>query len=1091
MPYHYLSTDAQFNQKYQALLNFLQRHENTLFPDILTALGQFSDGHILKDLFVVNEDGKSFFHLAAAEENLELLAFLQATGHEINLQDINKKTPLYDACAKLKIKSVNALLGYGADPNLGDSHLLFEDVREIDGRNEQVIYKGETIPLVAAIESKAAVSVEQLPAITNINYSRLNKAELIEHAAAIIVKKLIDSGVAINLQTGAEHFSALHRGVALGKPLIVNTLAENHADFTLLSVDHMSALHMIVAYRSANEKQQSDAQIQMGKEKQIADIVIPRSGLVYKLKAEFGNTALHTAVIGSNSYVVKKICTMDYLFPQGKLLSITNKNGNSAIHEALLETYRDRDLATPKVLDILLRLATDADLAIVNARGESVKLLAERLIVEAQLTHNLVASSKIISDSIEDFFVGKDITGNVITNFVEFNQFEEIINELRDTEHLDNDLPRVSKQLDDIHAELNAIKQRNWISIKETEDLHQTVDRLLAEINERYSDIGYIQTLASVRELGLQAWMQEKLLLPNSFTGLERAANHEIDLTAAHNEYNSALNRLNTGDTVNAKIEILTSIERYIALKEYNFLEKPYEVLARLATGTTNEIKEYELNQKAILNNPVSNHNQQLKSHMALASLYQTLRKDRKFGEPLLPMVTEYNLFEQESFHFSEVYKFTQGTLDPDAHLVLQREMGVSTNGAKLGTYNIQQCVTVIVHDPQTGKFVLSHFDRYSGPLKFIDQILAEFPDVNRRNKLDVYITGGRDRSEERDPESTEPPAKEISDSNIKQVLKQLRVYDHLLNIREMSVGDKLSPQAVVFDPQAADGQRLQHRMPNRADSSLDSRASSMNIEASNPNEYLQPLRKIDYSKNELSRKMTFSEDQLNVKYNEFWHWYGDFPPKNKYYSQAWKHNQLFKSLLTCRNEANNGIMAQPAQSFDQGLFQGLNNYGAGIAQRINLNVASLRQQNNQASMDLIEVLRQPPQVAAVPHAFAPHQEPPRDENESSNELSEASAMSDDEQEWDEASPAKRICLSHRHKREAVDCFSREEVEEFTEKESPLDGEKIKIDSERFLDSLNRADPVKRIQLLKFAAESQLTGEQTPKVEKLEPVFMV
>lgn len=87
LPYHYLSTDAQFNQKYQALLNFLQRHENTLFPDILTALGQFSDGHILKDLFVVNEDGKSFFHLAAAEENLELLAFLQATGHEINLQE--------------------------------------------------------------------------------------------------------------------------------------------------------------------------------------------------------------------------------------------------------------------------------------------------------------------------------------------------------------------------------------------------------------------------------------------------------------------------------------------------------------------------------------------------------------------------------------------------------------------------------------------------------------------------------------------------------------------------------------------------------------------------------------------------------------------------------------------------------------------------------------------------------------------------------------------------------------------------------------------------------------------------------------------
>ncbi len=42
---------------------------------------------------------------------------------------------------------------------------------------------------------------------------------------------------------------------------------------------------------------------------------------------------------------------------------------------------------------------------------------------------------------------------------------------------------------------------------------------------------------------------------------------------------------------------------------------------------------------------------------------------------------------------------------------LLQREMGVSTNGAKLGAYNIQQCVTVIAHDPNTQKVVLSHFD--------------------------------------------------------------------------------------------------------------------------------------------------------------------------------------------------------------------------------------------------------------------------------------------------------------------------------------------------------------------------------------------
>ncbi len=57
---------------------------------------------ILKDLFVVNREGKSFLHLAAAQGDLVLIIFLKETDHEINHQDLNKKTPLYDACEKLK-----------------------------------------------------------------------------------------------------------------------------------------------------------------------------------------------------------------------------------------------------------------------------------------------------------------------------------------------------------------------------------------------------------------------------------------------------------------------------------------------------------------------------------------------------------------------------------------------------------------------------------------------------------------------------------------------------------------------------------------------------------------------------------------------------------------------------------------------------------------------------------------------------------------------------------------------------------------------------------------------------------------------------
>ncbi len=153
----------------------------------------------------------------------------------------------------------------------------------------------------------------------------------------------------------------------------------------------------------------------------------------------------------------------------------------------------------------------------------------------------------------------------------------------------------------------------------------------------------------------------KKLRLPNSFTGLERVANHEVALASAHTEYNLGLNLLDVGIIFDGKAELLKSIEHYIHLKEYNFLEKTFVVLVRLSMNSVNTIKEYELNQKTILNTATSSHNEQLKAHMVLASLYQVLRKE---GAPLPLEVTEENLFEKESFHFSKAYKFTQGPID-------------------------------------------------------------------------------------------------------------------------------------------------------------------------------------------------------------------------------------------------------------------------------------------------------------------------------------------------------------------------------------------------------------------------------------------
>lgn len=372
---HYVAMiERFFDEQYRNLADHVRQNPNKTFQVILNELP--SDYSFKNKIFAYNNrDGKTFLHRATVEGNTRLVNFLLSAGFEVDRLDKDGKSALYYACDNLDLKTVDTLLTHGADPNMGED---------------------KAIPLVATIQSKKFITVDEL-SLKEDDFYNIKTDEQAEHTAALIVKKLIEYNVDINLQTSDAKLSPLHRAVASRKPLIVKELIDNNVDCSLLSKDGLSALHIVVEYRSKEEKQEQQQEMQQ--EKEIANLVIPYSGAVYALQdPEFGNTPLHTAVIGSNPEVVAMLCENDYLFPQLKLLSIRNKEGNTAIHAALLEAQRG-----PRVLNILLQLATEDDLAVRNFRDESVLFMAERLITEAKYVENLVKNIQIASGTLKNF----------------------------------------------------------------------------------------------------------------------------------------------------------------------------------------------------------------------------------------------------------------------------------------------------------------------------------------------------------------------------------------------------------------------------------------------------------------------------------------------------------------------------------------------------------------------------------------------------------------------------------------------------------------------------------------------------------------
>jgi chemotaxis receptor (MCP) glutamine deamidase CheD len=166
--------------------------------------------------------------------------------------------------------------------------------------------------------------------------------------------------------------------------------------------------------------------------------------------------------------------------------------------------------------------------------------------------------------------------------------------------------------------------------------------------------------------------------------------------------------------------------------------------------------------------------------------------------------------------HYSTAYSLQQGKVDYEAHRVEQREVGFS-NREKIGTDNIQQCVAVIIYDPESKETALAHVDRFTDPKSLSDEVIDKFPLPAAGKKLQVYLVGGRDRS---------PGSIAVSDGNIRKVMEVLKTYPHI-DIKSADIGNKEIPSGVVFDPLTG---KLEHAIPGKESETAALRQARLNL---------------------------------------------------------------------------------------------------------------------------------------------------------------------------------------------------------------------------------------------------------------------
>ncbi len=218
--------------------------------------------------------------------------------------------------------------------------------------------------------------------------------------------------------------------------------------------------------------------------------------------------------------------------------------------------------------------------------------------------------------------------------------------------------------------------------------------------------------------------------------------------------------------------------------EDYGIAENLYKRLAKLHINN-NSFDSYKKGlENNLINIDTKNQNLQIRIRLALGAVY------RMTGE-----------HDKALDMYDTTYPLQQGRIDYEAHRVEQHEVGFS-NKEKIGTDNIQQCVTVIIYDPETKKTALAHVDKFTDAKSLSMDVLPKFDISDKNKKLQVFLVGGRDRTIQ---------GVNISDTNIEKVVLELSKHN-FLDIKVADVGNKTQiPSGIVFDPMTG---KLENAVP-------------------------------------------------------------------------------------------------------------------------------------------------------------------------------------------------------------------------------------------------------------------------------------
>lgn len=314
------------------------------------------------------------------------------------------------------------------------------------------------------------------------------------------------------------------------------------------------------------------------------------------------------------------------------------------------------------------------------------------------------------------------------------------------------------------------------------------------------------------------------------------------------------------GNVVEAKKRFQNAAQYSIDAKKYYEAENYYKELAALhqQTGT------------------IDPYQQELEHALSESQNKKTQEKELDIRLVLGAVQRVQGNHDAAIEHYSAAYSLQQGKVDYEAYRVEQREVGFSDQ-EKIGTDNIQQCVVVIIYDPETKKTALAHVDRFTDPSSLSKDVLDKFPVPSSGKKLEVYLVGGRDR---------DPRSLAVSDANIKKITEELNKHGHV-DIKAADVGDKGAPSGVVFDPITG---KLEHAGPGKEDRSTKLRQARVGL-GNGIDNGSQLNFAFDLTKSKDIQPPILSAEQKKQLIRQFYYTSPQITPYGR--AEAWQANQL------------------------------------------------------------------------------------------------------------------------------------------------------------------------------------------------------